>query len=747
VAPTTGLTLAKIADRTTGLALGSSVGYTFRATNTGNTTLTSLTVSDPTLGISGAPCVATLAPGVTADCTTTGSHTITEADIRRGSFTNTASATGTPPAGSGLTPPTGSGSSTVTTAPAAATLTLRKAATLTTVTGIGDVAYTFDVTNAGNITVSGVSITETAFSGTGGAPRASCPTGDLAPGATVQCTATYRVTQADIDAGGIDNTATATAVPPSGVAAPVSPASSFRVAATRTPALTVAKSVDPTTATDAGEVVTYSYIVTNTGNVTLSDPSITETSFSGTGTPPAASCPTGPIAPGAFVTCTADYELTQADVDAGTVDNTATATAVPPAGTTAPVSGPSSASVTIDPDPSVTVVKSAAPSDAATYRVGTVVVYSFVVTNTGNVTVTDPVIDDSDFSGAGTLGPVDCGPAPVTIAPTDQVTCEASYTLVQADIDAGTVRNSATVTATTPGGGTTPVSDPSEVSIPQAQNPALTVEKSADRVTYDAAGEAIGYEFVVTNTGNVTITGVVVDETVFTGAGTPPVVTCPAGASSLVPGEVIVCEASYDTVAADLDAASVDNSAVATGTAPGLRTVTSDPSSAVVRNSAVGAIALTKTGRAEDVNGNGITDPGDRVVWTITVRNTGATRLTAIAVDDPSAGAVTCPSSALAAGDSMDCTVPPRTLSAADATAGSVVNTAGVTARGVGGVTVTTDPAVAAIQVRATPVAPTLPSGLAATGIAGAGVGALTALGLLAAGIAVLSARRRRISD
>ncbi|MBE7162922.1 MAG: DUF11 domain-containing protein, partial [Williamsia herbipolensis] len=46
VAPTTGLTLAKIADRTTGLALGSRVAYTFRATNTGNTTLTSLTVSD-----------------------------------------------------------------------------------------------------------------------------------------------------------------------------------------------------------------------------------------------------------------------------------------------------------------------------------------------------------------------------------------------------------------------------------------------------------------------------------------------------------------------------------------------------------------------------------------------------------------------------------------------------------------------------------------------------------------------------
>ena len=83
------------------------------------------------------------------------------------------------------------------------------------------VTYTFHVTNTGNVTVSAVAIDETAFSGTGTPPVATCPPGPLAPGATASdCTATYTVTQADIDAGSIANTATATATPPLGVTPP-----------------------------------------------------------------------------------------------------------------------------------------------------------------------------------------------------------------------------------------------------------------------------------------------------------------------------------------------------------------------------------------------------------------------------------------------------------------------------------------------------------------------------------------------
>jgi hypothetical protein len=67
------------------------------------------------------------------------------------------------------------------------------------------------VTNLGNVTLSGLSVTETAFSGTGATPVPSCPPGTIAPGSTVTCTATYALTRADIDAGALSNTADASA--------------------------------------------------------------------------------------------------------------------------------------------------------------------------------------------------------------------------------------------------------------------------------------------------------------------------------------------------------------------------------------------------------------------------------------------------------------------------------------------------------------------------------------------------------
>ena len=70
----------------------------------------------------------------------------------------------------------------------------------------------------------------------------------------------------------------------------------------------------------AGDTIDYSFVVTNTGNVTL-DPVSVDDPLVG-----AVSCPVSSLAPGASTTCSATYVLTQADVDAGSVTNTATAT-------------------------------------------------------------------------------------------------------------------------------------------------------------------------------------------------------------------------------------------------------------------------------------------------------------------------------------------------------------------------------------------------------------------------------------
>jgi uncharacterized repeat protein (TIGR01451 family) len=333
--------------------VGQTVNYSFLVTNTGNVPLANVTVTEGaftgTGAMSAVTCPAAAASvAVGAQVTCTASYVVTQADFDAGSLTNTATATGTSTAGS---PPT-SGPSRVTIPsdglePA---ISLVKTASPMTVAAPGDtVAYSFLVTNEGNTTLRDVAVSDDDFSGDGELSAIVCPASAtaLAPQASLVCTASYTVTQADVDAGSITNTATASGTPPVGPDA-VSDPSTAEVTAVVDPALSLTKSVTPTWITRAGESVEYSFVVMNTGNVTLSDAVITETAFSGTGPVPVASCPAGAasLAPGASVTCTATYAATQADVDARIISNTAVADASQPDGTGVS-SEPSSADVSV----------------------------------------------------------------------------------------------------------------------------------------------------------------------------------------------------------------------------------------------------------------------------------------------------------------------------------------------------------------------------------------------------------------
>jgi uncharacterized repeat protein (TIGR01451 family) len=90
------------------------------------------------------------------------------------------------------------------------------------------------------------------------------------------------------------------------------------------------------------------------------------------------------------------------------------------------------------------------------------------------------------------------------------------------------------------------------------------------------------------------------------------------------------------------------------------------------------SIALQKhAGVPTDVNGNGLTDAGDRITYTFTVTNTGALPLSGISISDPTAGSITCPTATLATGASETCSADSvYTVTAADEAGGSVANTA-----------------------------------------------------------------------
>src|SRR5690606_36016356 len=151
------------------------------------------------------------------------------------------------------------------------------------------ITYTFTVTNTGNVTLTGVLVTDplsdlsTLNYTWPGAPNV------LASGEVMSATATYTVKQSDVDAGSIDNQATVTLdVPDGGAIGPVesgndpsdpgmpgNPGDPTVIdAVDPTPNLTFVKVADQTTDVASGETITYSFTVTNTGNVTLSDVTI-----------------------------------------------------------------------------------------------------------------------------------------------------------------------------------------------------------------------------------------------------------------------------------------------------------------------------------------------------------------------------------------------------------------------------------------------------------------------------------------
>ena len=154
---------------------------------------------------------------------------------------------------------------------------------------------------------------------------------------------------------------------------------------------------------------------------------------------------------------------------------------------------------TLDPDPSLSLVKSASPMSYGT--VGQVISYSFLVTNTGNLVINGLSVADDKTTNES---------CPVTtLAVGDSTTCTASYTITQADLNAGSVTNSASASGTDQlGGGVTSNTDTATVTA--IAGPALDIAKSASPSTYTTLGETINYSFLVTNTGNVSISGLTV---------------------------------------------------------------------------------------------------------------------------------------------------------------------------------------------------------------------------------------------
>jgi uncharacterized repeat protein (TIGR01451 family) len=690
VAQTAALSLAKSAavtdvDSSGTTDLGDTIDWSFVVTNTGTTTLTGTAVTDPTAGTVSCP-TATLAPGASTTCTAA-THTITQPEVDAGIVSNTATVAAT----SSLGQPVGGGPASTDTPVAQNTgLTLAKSAAVTDVSGngtdLGDsIAWSFVVRNTGAVTLTSVSVADAK------AGAVSCPTTTLTPGASTTCTATAQtITQADVDAGVIANTATASGLTPTSTTLTTGPASTTTgvqqvrgLHLTKSAALT---DVNGNGIGDLGDTVAWTFLVTDTGTVTAGTVGVTDP------TAGAVTCPVSTLAPGASTTCTAAaHTVTQAEVDAGIVSNTATAHGQTPVG------GPVTTSTASSDTPltqvaALTLLKSASVTDVngdGRTNLGDRLTWSFALHNTGTTTLTTVGVTDP------TAGTVTC--PLTTLTPGATTTCTAAaHTLVQADVDAGAVANTASASGLTPSGSTL-TSSPSSTSTPVQQLRGLRLTKSAAVTDVDAdgatdLGDTITWSFLVTNTGTVAAGNVGVSDP------TAGAVTCPV--ATLAPGASTTCTAAPHTITqAEVDAGVVSNTATTVGQTPTGGPVTTSSSTTDTPITQATTLALATSAAVTDVDADGATDLGDTVVWSFLVRNTGSVTLTTLAVTDPIAGTVTCPTTTLAPGASTTCTAAGHTVTQADVDAGIVTNQASAAAVDPTGAAVTSNPATSTTPV------------------------------------------------
>ncbi|WP_157550137.1 DUF7507 domain-containing protein, partial [Microbacterium sp. Leaf161] len=667
-------------------SVGSTITYSFSARNTGNVTLTDVSIADPHAGLSSLSytwpgAAGTLQPNQTVTATAT--YAVRQSDVDAGSAKNTASASGTPPTGAAIT--ASSGEVTVATIAAAPAIAITKSAAGGGA-GVGSViTYTMRASNTGNVTLTGVGIADP-LAGLGTLdyqwPGAA---GTLAPGQTVVATAPYTVTQADVNAGAVTNTATANGA---GGGTTVSAASGAVTTPTATgaPAVAVTKVGTLSGTGVEGDTITYDFTVRNSGNVTLTgvslvDPLIGAGAVTLTGWVGAA----GTLQPGQTVSGTATYAVTQSDVDAGAVANTATATGTPPRG--AAVSGTAPSTVRIAAAPSISVAKSGSITTGSG-DVGSTVTFAFTIRNSGNVTLSGIALTD-DLVGLGT--PTITWPgAANTLTPGQTATGTATYTVRQADVDAGSVRNIATVSGRPPAGAVVSATSAEAVVPTVAAAPGLSVTKTADTAAGDRVGDVVAYAIQATNSGNQTLTGVTVSDPL---PGLSSLsVTWPGTAGVLAPGQTATARATYVISQADVNAGSIRNRGSAAATAPGGVAVNASSAELVTPTSAAApqltldkaaSLAPGATGRA-----------GDIVTYSFTIRNAGNVSLTGVGIADPLPGLSTItftgwPGAAgiLQPGQSVTATAT-RALTQSDVDAGSVANTATATATPPSGVAV-----------------------------------------------------------
>ena len=190
-------------------------------------------------------------------------------------------------------------------------------------------------------------------------------------------------------------------------------------------------------------------------------------------------------------------------------------------------------------------------------RVGQVITYNYVVTNTGTNALPGPAtISDDKVTGVVCPNVNTIGDLNNNLDFNESLSCTGTYPITQADLDAGLVTNNATATVNGV------VSALATSTVRMTENKVLTLAKSASPTTYSQTGQTITYTYTINNTGAAPVGPaqfVVRDDHI-----TTPI-NCGAAGTTLATNQPLTCTAIYTITQNDMTVAQVTNSATAAG--------------------------------------------------------------------------------------------------------------------------------------------------------------------------------------
>lgn len=191
------------------------------------------------------------------------------------------------------------------------------------------------------------------------------------------------------------------------------------------------KTANPTEYSNVGDIITYTYVVTNNTDFTGQIFSFVDDHVS------PVNCPSSSIPHMGTLTCTGTYVITAADVAALSVTNSATVSG-DLCGECGPVDASDQATVTLAAQPAALTLDKIAQTPTFA-RPGDIIDYDYVVTNSGAATITSAIFVTDDR-----VSSVSCPALPGgDLTPGESITCLGSYTISNADFIAGSVTNTA----------------------------------------------------------------------------------------------------------------------------------------------------------------------------------------------------------------------------------------------------------------------------------------------------------------